>query len=132
MRAPLLVFSAYLALALAACTGGADDATPQDGAQPPVATAGEVVFIGTDNLGWGEDTKTAELVDGALDVTIECGDAVQHNVVFEGVDGDGIVAACEAGGTGSGTVELEPGSYTYYCAIVGHRGAGMEGTITVE
>jgi plastocyanin len=35
------------------------------------------------------------------------------------------------GGPTKGKVELQPGEYTIYCSIPGHRAAGMEATVTV-
>jgi uncharacterized cupredoxin-like copper-binding protein len=36
------------------------------------------------------------------------------------------------GGTKTLTLNLKPGTYTYYCTVPGHRMAGMVGTLTVS
>jgi uncharacterized cupredoxin-like copper-binding protein len=36
------------------------------------------------------------------------------------------------GGSKSLTLNLEPGTYKFYCTVPGHRQAGMEGTLTVR
>lgn len=129
MRTRLLALTAALAMALAACSGGGTDDTGDSGDS---ATAGAVTFVGTESLQWEETSKSATLEDGSLEVTIECTGAVPHNVVFEGVNDDAIIAECSGDDTGTGTVEVEPGTYTYFCSIPGHREAGMEGEITIS
>ena len=68
---------------------------------------------------------------GPHTVVLENQGAIVHNVVFEEL-GDAPVAEAEGGETDSGNVTLDPGSYTYYCSIPGHRGAGMEGSLEVQ
>jgi uncharacterized cupredoxin-like copper-binding protein len=36
-----------------------------------------------------------------------------------------------SGGSRTLTLNLKPGTYTFYCTVPGHRAAGMEGTLTV-
>lgn len=133
MRARKFALVAALGLALTACSGGGtDDTTDDAGADAPVAAAGAATFVGNDSLQWSSAPSSAELVDGALEVTIECDGAVPHNIVFEGVDGDAVVAECSGDDTGSGTLTADAGDYTYYCAIPGHREAGMAGEITLN
>ena len=59
--------------------------------------------------------------------------ALSHDVVVED-DGGNEVGATDliSESTTSTTVDLQPGSYTFYCSVPGHREAGMEGTITVK
>lgn len=129
MPSRVLAITAVLAMALTACSSG--DSGNDDAGAP--AADGAVTFTGGDALEFGESSKAATVgEDGSLEVTIECTGSVEHNVVFEGVDGDAIIAECTGGESDTGVVQVEAGTYTYYCSIPGHRGAGMEGEITIS
>lgn len=68
---------------------------------------------------------------GDIQVTLDnIGDA-EHNIVFEGANQGSEVPQAVGGETATATVNLFEGEYTYYCSIPGHRGQGMEGTITI-
>ena len=56
--------------------------------------------------------------------------AVPHTLVIEGVNGVKLDVASK-GDVDTGTVNLEPGTYTMYCDIPGHRQAGMEAPLTI-
>ena len=80
------------------------------------------------------DTDELAAEAGEVVIEFENPSAIPHNVVIEGEDGE------DLGGTpqisdDSATLEIpaiEPGEYTFYCSVLGHRDAGMEGTLTVE
>jgi uncharacterized cupredoxin-like copper-binding protein len=38
----------------------------------------------------------------------------------------------QKGGASQVQATLKAGTYTYYCAVPGHRQAGMQGTLTVK
>src|SRR5690606_24318621 len=84
---------------------------------------------GTDDLKYSQTSAT--VAAGEVEIVLTSGPSVEHNVVIEELD-DEVVVEAGPGETASGTVELEPGTYTFYCSIPGHRQAGMEGTLTVE
>ena len=58
--------------------------------------------------------------------------SVDHNIALEGggIDEEGPVV--NNGGVSEIEVDVEPGEYTFYCSVEGHREGGMEGTLTVE
>ena len=57
---------------------------------------------------------------------------IDHDIAIEGngVDEKGEVVS--NGGVSEIDVDLEPGEYTFYCSVEGHREGGMEGTLKVE
>lgn len=64
----------------------------------------------------------------ALELTVL--DALPHSIAFEQVRGDQPLVAVDGPGTNRRTITLPPGTYIYFCAVPGHREAGMEGLVT--
>jgi uncharacterized cupredoxin-like copper-binding protein len=52
-----------------------------------------------------------------------------HTFVIDRLDGFKLESS---GHETTGNVELQPGKYTFYCDISGHRAQGMEGTLTIS
>ena len=136
---------AVLTLGMAACTPQEPDVTEEEqlGAeQRPEEEAPEGENGGAENGGGGGETHTfvaediawAEVPEGlpAGEVTLEIDNqgGILHNLVVEEL-GDELVAEAEGGATDEGTVALEPGEYTFYCDVAGHREAGMEAVVPV-
>jgi len=59
--------------------------------------------------------------------------AIEHDLHIES-DGEELASSdlVADGDSTEASAELEPGEYVYYCAVAGHREAGMEGTLSVE
>lgn len=68
---------------------------------------------------------------GEITFTMENTGAVEHDLIIDET-GDEIIGELAPGESASGSVTLEAGTYTLYCAVVGHREAGMEATLDVE
>lgn len=117
----MLALLAAAALAAAACSPGGGES----------AGGGEstVAVTGTNALAFEPESLTASA--GTVTVELTAEDADEHTFVVEEIRDTEVVAAA-AGETSSGSVELEPGTYIFYCDIPGHRPAGMEGELTVE
>jgi plastocyanin len=138
---------AVAALALAAC-GSDDGTTSTDTAAATTDTTAETTAeTGGGATGAGGTIKieadpggqlaytTGDLETKAGVVTIDFDNpsTVDHDVRIEdssGSDLGGTSVITESSETAE--VELEPGTYTYYCSVPGHRQAGMEATLTVK
>ena len=54
-----------------------------------------------------------------------------HNIAIDGRQGSIFPENLTTGQSASATIDLAPGTYTFYCPVPGHRERGMVGTITV-
>lgn len=149
-------FTALLALvfasvALVACGGGSDNnsnTTATTGAEESSESAGGEEGGGTSSGGGAASTlefeadPNGELAFTTTEETAKAGkvtvdftnpQGLPHDVKIESSSGDQVGGTeTVAEGSDSATVELKPGTYTFYCSIPGHREAGMEGTLVVK
>jgi plastocyanin len=142
----LLALIAALALAafgLAACGGDDDDETT-----PPPAETEATTPAGGGGGGGGGGTISFEADPGGelaytqTEVTGPAGSdtidlvndsSVPHDVTIEDSGGNQLAQTeTITGDSTSTTATLDPGTYTFYCSVDGHREAGMEGTLTIE
>lgn len=122
-RTPLLLAGIAGALALAACSGGGDD----DGGAA-AASADSIVAVTAGDMFFAPTDLSAQAGNIAIELDNE--GAIPHNLVIEQT---GMKVADAVGrSSDTGTIDLEPGTYTFYCDVAGHRQAGMEGTLEVS
>lgn len=108
--------------------GGAEGAEAAEGEAPAEIPPDAAVFVGVDIA---YEDAPATLPSGGTTIALDNRGAIVHNVVFESL-GDQPIVEADGGQVAVDTVDLDPGEHVYYCSIPGHRGAGMEGTLTVE
>lgn len=100
------------------------------GGGKPVAASAGVLSVATDpggQLAYVSTQATAKA--GPLTVRSPNEAGVPHNIVIEG-KGEGAVV--QDGGVSEIKADFEPGEYTFYCSVPGHREAGMAGRLVVE
>jgi plastocyanin len=122
-----------IALLLFAACGGddSDDAATEHGGHEmasEVAAGAREITVDADSF---EFTPSDLTVAAGEDVAIVLSsDDLYHDFEVEGVEGH---VGSEPGETMMGGFRFDdPGDYTFFCSVSGHRAQGMEGTITVE
>jgi uncharacterized cupredoxin-like copper-binding protein len=132
-----LALFALAPFALAACGDDDNDVPappePEVEAPPPIDEAETVQVTAAPG---GEFEFVEESLDvQAGEVTFEFDNpaTVAHDFVIEDAQGNDIARTdVITDDSDSVTVDLEPGEYTFFCSVPGHREAGQEGPLTVE
>ena len=132
---PLPVLLAALALLLAACGGGNGESatTSSTATTSSGGGGGSTVNISADPSGALKFEETSvEATAGKVTIDFTNDSSLSHDVKIEGngISGEGTDKV--TGGSTSATLDLKPGTYTFYCSVDGHRAAGMEGTLVVK
>ena len=132
-------------LSLAAC-GGGDNSSSTTAATPPTNTtpaggggggggggASSTLNVEADatQLAYTQDSLSTK--SGSVTVDFKNPSSTPHNVTIEDSNDNDIGATDTiASSSASTTVNLKPGTYTFYCSVDGHEAAGMKGTLTVK
>src|SRR6187200_3319162 len=132
---PLLLVLTASVLALSACGGGSSSSSTA----PPATTAaggggggGSTVKISADPSGALKYEQTdVSATAGSITIDFTNMSSLPHDVKIEGNGASGATDQI-TDSTTSTTVDLDPGTYTFFCSVDGHRAAGMEGTLTVN
>jgi plastocyanin len=137
--AQLLAVAVIAGLGIAACGDDNDGDPAADG----TTTAAEA--DGTGAAGTTVDISapaSGDLTFDQADVTVPSGlvslnfdnpSSTSHDLVVEDESGEEVARTdVVSDGEVATSTPLEPGVYTFYCSVDGHREAGMEGTLTVE
>lgn len=111
-----------------ASSGGSEEAETSSSSGGGSAVAISAVPDGS--FAYEQDSAEAEA--GTVTIEFENPAALGHDVQIEGESGD--LGGTDVISEDSTTVdvELEPGEYTFYCSVAGHREGGMEGELSVE
>jgi plastocyanin len=122
------------ALALAGCGGGDNSGSGSGGggsSNSGSSSSGSTIAVAADPGGALKfDKSTLKAKAGSVTINFTNDSKVPHAVAVEGhgIDKDGETIT---GGKNSLTVDLKPGTYTFYCPVDGHKAAGMEGKLVV-
>ena len=79
------------------------------------------------------EQKSLSANAGQVTIDFDNPSSTGHDVTIEDQGGTEVVATdIVTDDTANANAKLEPGSYTFFCSVDGHREAGMEGPLTVK
>jgi plastocyanin len=142
----LIAAVAALTVGVAACGGSSSSssssaASSASGGQTssssaaPTSGAKGGLSIAADPSGQLKFTKkTLAAKAGKVTIDFTNMSSTGHNFTIQKGASGAVVGATPtfSGGSKTLSVSLQPGTYTFFCSVPGHRAAGMVGTLTVK
>ena len=115
--------------ATAPAGGGATTTAPQGG-----GATSTLDFSTPPGTALAYNQKNASTRAGSVTIDFQNNQAIEHDVAIQRGDSGPILGQTDlvSNGSASTTVNLTPGSYTFFCTVPGHREAGMVGPLTVK
>jgi uncharacterized cupredoxin-like copper-binding protein len=137
-RWPQLLGVLLLSVAIGACGGDrsrssavAESRPAQPDQQDEVAQSGATtVNVVTSEFAITLDS--AQLSAGTITFVVQNNGQIPHDFAIQGNGVNQKSALIQPGASGSLTVDLAPGSYSYVCSVPGHAMLGMKGSFTVN
>ena len=133
----LIPILAIAALAVGGCgsSNNSSSSSSSSSSSAPAASSGgggATLSLSADPSALKFDKTSLSAKAGTVTITMKNQGGLSHDVSIKGngVDEQGNVVG--KGGTSKVSADLKPGSYTFYCSVDGHEGAGMKGTLTVK
>lgn len=130
--------AAYVAFAVAKSgqdSGALASAVPSVTQRTATAQGGRLEIDANPSGQLAYQVSSATARAGALVIESRNAASIPHDIAIQqGTNGKvlGVGATVSNGGVSRVSVDLRPGTYTFYCTLPGHRQAGMHGTLTVR
>ncbi len=144
---PVAIGLALAAIAVAGCGGdddegggnGSSGAQQQSGGKSGTEKAaggggGKIALAADPSGAWKFDKDRLDARAGRVTIDFDNPSSANDEHAVE-VEGNGVEEESKTIDPGQKTkltVDLKPGTYTYYCPVDGHEQAGMKGTLTVK
>lgn len=126
----MVVCAGFALIAVLGTGCGSGDASNSDRAVAPEGSSDSAVLeVTAHDIGF--DAKTYEAAAGTLTVRYRNEGSIEHTLVIDDLAGFKLDVA-RRGATDETVLDLDPGTYTIYCDVPGHRAAGMEATLQVK
>lgn len=110
-----------------AAPGGGGEGEPTGG--PEGAATGSSAEVVAKDVFF--EPKEISVPSAPVQITLTNEGALNHTLLVDGVGSFGKLEVPTRGATANGTLEAEPGTYTLFCEVPGHRAVGMEATLTI-